>query len=437
MADVAAELADQLARLQTLHPQAIDLSLDRVERLLTRLGNPERHLPPVVHVAGTNGKGSTIALLRAFIEAAGHRVHVYTSPHLLNFRERIRLAGSLIQDGQLLAQLQRVEIANAGDPITAFEATTVAALLSFAETPADILLLEVGLGGRLDATNVVVRPVVSLLTRISFDHMSFLGDSLTAIAGEKAGIIKQGRPVLVQRQIDPAILSVFQTAADRQGAPLLHQDHHWHIERTRDGFRYRTSKVDMDLPNPVLPGPHQLDNAGLALAALPFLPVTVDRHAIIQGLGRVNWPGRMQRITDGPLMRLLPPGSSLWLDGAHNDSAADALAETVTGLSGGDGRPWRLVWGMLADKQADRFISAVGSVMQKVIAVSIAEEPRARAVDQLCQLAATRGYSIRSAAAIPEALMLCAEDGKPVQVVIAGSLSLVAAALRLNGESLT
>ncbi len=344
-----------LERLKGLHPKVIDLSLDRVHRLLAALDHPERRLPPVVHVAGTNGKGSTVAFLRAMLEAAGYRVHVYTSPHLVRFHERIRLAGTLIDDTHLAALLEECETANAGGPITFFEVTTVAAFLAFSRVPADVVLLETGLGGRLDATNVIDRPAVTAITRISYDHRQFLGKSLLEIASEKAGIFKPGVPVVLAEQPAADALKALTLRATAIAAPIQP----WTATPQPGGFRFESAKRRVDLPMPGLPGAHQIGNAGLALACLDHLPLAVDDAAVRRGLAAVEWPARLQRLTRGPLADSLPPDWELWLDGGHNDSAGEVLARQAVDWSVADDsragphggrRPLLLIYGMLASK---------------------------------------------------------------------------------------
>jgi dihydrofolate synthase / folylpolyglutamate synthase len=300
--------------MMTLHPKVIDLTLGRVERLLAALGNPERSIPPVIHVAGTNGKGSTQAMIRAGLEAGGDRVHAYTSPHLARFHERIRLAGELISEDLLTRLLDECVTANGGEEITFFEITTCAAFLAFSRVPADWTLLEVGLGGRLDATNMIDRPRLTIITPVSLDHQAFLGDTVGAIAGEKAGIIKRGVPVIVGPQTDEG-LQVIEAQAARLGAPVLAHGQHWHVSEDRGRLVYQDESGLLDLPLPNLPGPHQIQNAGAAIAALRYLGR--DEAACEAAVTRAEWPARMQRLRHGPLVELAPK-VELWLDGGHN-----------------------------------------------------------------------------------------------------------------------
>ncbi|CCC96315.1 bifunctional folylpolyglutamate synthase/dihydrofolate synthase [Azospirillum baldaniorum] len=431
---LAESLADPvLDRLKGLHPKVIDLSLDRVHRLLAALGHPERRLPPVVHVAGTNGKGSTLAFLRAMLEAAGLRVHVYTSPHLVRFHERIRLAGTLIDDDRLAALLEECEAANGGGPITFFEVTTVAALLAFAREPADVVLLETGLGGRLDATNVVDRPAVTAITRISYDHRQFLGDTLEAIAGEKAGIFKPGSP----RGDLPAA----------RGGGRPHPGHPgprrwarrfpgWSVTPTEGGFRFESARRRIELPLPGLAGAHQIVNAGVALACLDHLPVKVDDAAVRRGLAAVEWPARLQRLTRGPLAEALPAGWDLWLDGGHNDSAGEVLAiQAARWAEEEPKRPLLLVYGMLASKEPREFLGPLAPFVTAARTVAIPGEEASLPAEDTA--AATRACGIAdSAAAADVGGALDDLKGRvegPARVLICGSLYLAGTVLAENG----
>ncbi|MES2711802.1 MAG: folylpolyglutamate synthase/dihydrofolate synthase family protein, partial [Pseudomonadota bacterium] len=338
-----------LERLHALHPRLIDLSLDRMWGMLAALGHPERRLPPVIHVAGTNGKGSTCAFLRAIAEAAGLRVHVFTSPHLVRFAERIRLAGQLVSEQALADAFEHAERVNAGAPITIFEITTAAAFWLFAEVPADFLILEVGLGGRFDATNVVEAPVATAITSLSMDHMEFLGDTLAAIAFEKAGIIKPAVPCATALHPQEAAAVIAEVAAGH-GAPLLARGTAWSSAADDGGLRYSDEQGVLDLPAPALPGPHQYENAGIAIAALrAWNPPWLSNAAIARGLATATWPARLQRL-DGALARLLPAGWELWLDGGHNAGAGQALAAHLPSWRD---QPLHLVVGMKKGKASD------------------------------------------------------------------------------------
>jgi dihydrofolate synthase/folylpolyglutamate synthase len=331
---------DLLARLLTLHPKLIDLTLGRMERLLAALDHPERRLPPVIHIAGTNGKGSTLACLRAGLEAERARVHAYTSPHLVRFHERIRLAGALVSEAELAALLADCEAANGGAAITFFEITTAAAFLGFARHPADWLLLEVGLGGRLDATNVVDRPALCVITPVSYDHQQYLGETLGEIAGEKAGILKPGVPCVVAPQ-EPEGLAVIEARAEAVGAPLLIHGRDWMVWTERDRLVVQDGTGLADLPLPRLPGAHQVINAGAAVAGLRALGRSEAAQEAAPA--RAEWPARLQRLTRGPLAEAAP-GVELWLDGGHNAAAGEGLAAALAAMPA---RPTHLICGSL------------------------------------------------------------------------------------------
>jgi dihydrofolate synthase/folylpolyglutamate synthase len=348
---VNSRIEGAIARLHALHPRLIDLSLERLEVLLAKLGHPERRLPPVIHVAGTNGKGSTCAFLRAIGEATGMRVHVYTSPHLIRFNERIRLAGDLISDEALAAVLEEVESVNDGAAITVFEVITAAAFVAFARTPAELCVLEVGLGGRADATNVVERPAACAITSISLDHREFLGSTLEAIASEKAGIMKRAAPVVTGEQ-DAAVGKTLAAAAARTGSRLLARDADWRIVRSGERLRYVDPQGDLDLPPPALLGEFQIDNAGIAIATLRASGLGVTHDAFGRGVAAAEWPARLQRL-GGTLAALLPVGWQLWLDGGHNPGAGAALGRHLPCWSD---RPLHLVVGMKQSKDAAEFL---------------------------------------------------------------------------------
>lgn len=424
-----------LDRLSALHPKRIDLSLDRIHRLLAALGNPERRLPPVVHVAGTNGKGSTIAFMRAALEAEGRRVHVYTSPHLVRFNERIRLAGRLVDDAALSAALDRVEAANDGAPITLFEITTVAAFLLFAETPADVLLLEVGLGGRLDATNVVDAPLASVITPVSIDHVEFLGSTLAQIAGEKAGIIKRRVPVVVGEQ-PPEALDVIERAAARNRAPLFARGQQWTVHQEAGRLVYSDEDGLLDLPLPRLMGAHQIDNAGLAVAALRAVPELRLRAATFEaGIRAAEWPARMQRLPPGPLVGRAPEGVEVWLDGGHNASGGAVVASALVELEERYARPLVLIVGMLGTKDVTGFLAHFAGLAREVIAVPVPGDHVALPPAEVASAAAALGMSASTARDVGAAL-----DGlsafplvPPPRVLICGSLYLAGTVLEANG----
>ena len=416
-----------LARMMALHPKIIDLTLDRMWRLLDALGNPQNDLPPVIHIAGTNGKGSTQAMIRAGLESAGHRVHAYTSPHLARFHERIRLAGTLISEPDLTALLDECYAANGGANITYFEITTCAALLAFARSPADYTLLEVGLGGRLDATNVVKSPELTIITPVSMDHEAFLGDTLAAIAGEKAGIIKRGVPCIVGPQ-DETGLDVIESRAAQLGAPLLAYGQHWHASPERDGMIYQDETGLLDLPRPVLPGDHQIQNAGMALAALRHLGCGED--ACLAAVTQTEWPARMQRLRSGPLTQMAAAsGAELWLDGGHNPAAGNALASVLRALPK---RSTHLICGMLNTKDVQGYLAPLAEVADSLIAVSIPGEANTLAAADTAQAAREVGLSAKSAPDLNSALQTILATDPTARVLICGSLYLAGAVLREN-----
>jgi dihydrofolate synthase/folylpolyglutamate synthase len=417
-----------LARMMALHPKVIDLTLDRVWRLLDALGNPQKDLPPVIHIAGTNGKGSTQAMVRAGLEAAGHKVHAYTSPHLARFHERIRLAGTLISEADLTALLDECYAKNGADDITYFEITTCAALLAFARTPADFTLLEVGLGGRLDATNVIDRPELTIITPVSMDHEAFLGTTIAAIAGEKAGIIKRGVPCIIGPQSESGI-DVMEARAAQCGAPVLAYGQHWHSGPERDGMIYQDELGLLDLPLPILPGLHQIQNAGIALAALRHLGC--DEAACTAGLTQAVWPARMQRLRSGPLANLAnASGAELWLDGGHNPAAGAALALVLRSLPK---RPTHMICGMLNTKDVDGYLAPLAEVAISLTGVSIPGEANTLPADQTAQAARHVGLAGRTADTVTEALQAILADDPHARVLICGSLYLAGAILRENG----
>ena len=420
-----------LERLTRLHPKVIDLSLDRIRLLLDRLGNPERNLPPVIHVAGTNGKGSTVATLRAIFEAGGKRVHVYTSPHLVRFAERIRIAGVLPSDEALIALLAEVEAANGGDPITFFEVTTAAAFVGFSRTEADICLLETGLGGRLDATNVVARPAATVLTPIALDHQHYLGDTIEAIAGEKAAIIKPGVACISAAQ-DPRAAQVIARRAQDCAAPLLWEGVDFTSEASGDGLVFRGLGVEWRLPRLALKGAHQVRNAALALAAARHLCGDGFGEAVMaKAVANVDWPARLQRLTKGPLPALLPEGWELWLDGGHNPHAAQAVAAHAAGWTD---RPLLAVSGMLNTKDIGGTLAPLASRLTALRAVAIPGEANAAAPEHIVAVAIRQGIDAKPAAGIEAALAeFAANVAGPARVLICGSLYLAGTVLRENG----
>jgi len=442
-----------LQRLVDLHPKKIDLSLGRVEELLTRLDRPQEKLPPVVHVAGTNGKGSTIAFLRAFLEAAGYSTHVYTSPHLVNFRERVCLAGRIIDDGELVELLEECETVNEGRPITFFEITTAAAFLAFSRVPADILLLETGLGGRLDATNMVPKPALTAITPISIDHMQFLGSTLAAIAEEKSGILKSGVTGVIAPQ-EPEVQAVIEAQAEKVGAPLHSFARHWNVrplntltsddstvtsEVTSEvtvAMHFEGAELSVNLPAPGLAGRHQMFNAATALACLEHLDAfPVDEAALARGLETVDWPGRLQRITRGPLVDGLDEGWELWIDGGHNPAAGEILAATAKSWGSA---PLDMVFGMLNSKDPGGFLAPLAPHLRRVRAIAIPGENASFTAAQAAAAGHVERIKLAPADSLEEALHgLVAEAGEkgeePGRILVCGSLYLAGAVLRENG----
>jgi dihydrofolate synthase/folylpolyglutamate synthase len=428
-----------LADLKLLHPQLIDLSLGRIERLLAKLGNPHDRLPAVVHIAGTNGKGSTTAFLKAMLTAAGRRVHVYTSPHLVRFHERIELAGAdgisrPIGEDQLVDVLTRTQAVNDGDDITQFEITTAAAFLAFAETPADVLLLEVGLGGRLDATNVVARPALTIITPVSLDHAEKLGSTIGRIAAEKAGILKRGVTAVVAQQ-DEEAGDVIRATAERVGAPLVVWGEDFDAFEQNGRLVVQTESRVLDLPLPALVGRHQIVNAGTAVAAaLQLDPVRLSESAIEHGLLTPRWPARMQRLDCGPLPGLINRASELWLDGGHNPSAGIALAQTLADLEERSPKPVYIVAGMMGLKDAAGFLSPFRGLVRHVVTVPIPGAHEAPFTpDALAEVARRVDLSAESAVDIESALKrIELLDSLPKRVLICGSLYLAGHVLALQ-----
>ena len=424
-----------VARLTALHPKRIDLSLDRVERLLVALGNPERRLPPVIHVAGTNGKGSTVAFMRAILEAAGLRVHVYTSPHLVRFNERFRLGGELVSDEELSQTLTECERANTGEPITVFEITTVVGFVLFARHAADVLLLEVGLGGRLDATNVVDRPLASVITRISIDHTDYLGDSIEKIAAEKAGIIKRGVPAIIAAQPRNALAAIERQAA-RLSAPLRIAGEHFTATEERGRLVYQDEAGLLDLPAPRLYGRHQFENAGLAIAALRTQGAfRLPAGAYEAGMVKADWPARLHRLAQGRLAELAPAGSELWLDGGHNPDGGRAIAATLADLEERVSRPLVLIVGMLSTKDCQGFLSNFTGLARRMIAVPVPGVEKALPAEAVAEAARAVGLSAMSRDDLAEALEAVRklDLDRPPRILITGSLYLAGEVLRENG----
>jgi dihydrofolate synthase / folylpolyglutamate synthase len=428
-----------LSRLLALHPKRIDLSLERMWRVLERLGHPERRVPPVIHVAGTNGKGSTIAFLRAMLEAAGRNVHVYTSPNLVRVNERFRLGGPggglLVSDEELADALAECERANGDAPITLFEIETAAAFVLFARHPADALLLEVGLGGRLDATNVIENPLASIVTPVSMDHIEFLGDTLEKIAFEKAGIFRKGVPAVLAPQ-SGAASAVLERQAEKVRAPLHVAGQHWHANVENGRLVYQDEQGLLDLPPPKLYGRHQFDNAGTAIAALRAAGIRLPGKAIEQGLTRAEWPARLQRITSGKLVALAPAGAELWLDGGHNADGGRAVAAALGDLEERVSRPLVLVVGMLSNKDRDGFLRNFTGLVRRVFGVPISQDKGAPAAD-IAGAALSAGMPADSSASIEDAFAAITRLGfdPPPRILITGSLYLAGEVLAANGTA--
>ena len=415
-----------LARMMSLHPKVIDLTLDRVHRLLAALDHPEKSLPPVIHIAGTNGKGSTQAMIRAGLEAEGALVHAYTSPHLARFHERIRLAGSLISEPALAALLDEAVAANGPDPITFFEITTVAALLAFARTKADYTLLEVGLGGRLDATNVIDRPALTVITPVSIDHQQYLGDTLPEIAGEKSGILKRGVPCIVGPQ-EAAGLDVIEARATKLGVPLFIYGQHWHTSQEAGRMIYQDENGLLDLPLPSLLGGHQITNAGAAIAALRYFGKS--SAACEAAITRPEWPARMQRLRQGPLVDAAPE-IELWLDGGHNPAGGQAIGATLAAMPK---RPSYLICGMLNTKDIKAYLYPLASHIQALHAISIPNEINTLSAENTRDAAISVGMRATAEADVMAALNSIKAQDANARVLICGSLYLAGMILRENG----
>lgn len=411
-----------LERMMALHPKIIDLTLDRMWRLLEALGNPQNDLPPVIHIAGTNGKGSTQAMIRAGLEAAGKTVHAYTSPHLARFHERIRVAGELISEPDLAAVLDECHAANGDEEITYFEITTCAAILAFSRSKADFTLLEVGLGGRLDATNVI-DPVLTVITPVSVDHQQYLGETLAEIAGEKAGIIKRLVPCVVGPQ-EEAALEVIEDRAAKLGAPLLAYGQQWHVGPEAGRMVYQDETGLLDLPRPNLLGDHQIMNAGAALAALRQLGIAAD--ACEAAVTQAQWPARMQRLSDGPLALKAPEGE-LWLDGGHNPAAGQALAAALAAMPK---RPTHLICGMLNTKDIAGYLRPLAAEAASLTAVSIPGEAATLPAQATAKAAREVGFEAAEAESVTAALEAIIAREPHARVLICGSLYLAGSVLR-------
>jgi dihydrofolate synthase / folylpolyglutamate synthase len=428
-----------IARLLALHPKRIDLSLDRVRRMLGALGHPERRVPPVIHVAGTNGKGSTIAFMRAILEAAGRSVHVYTSPHLVRFNERFRLGavgeGRLVGDDELSDALNECERANAGAPITVFEITTAAGLVLFARHPADVLLLEVGLGGRLDATNVIERPLATVITPVSLDHAEHLGSTVGEIAAEKAGVLKADVPAIVAAQPREA-LAVIERQAARVKARIRIAGEDWMATEERGRLVYQDDAGLLDLPAPKLFGRHQFENAGVAIAALRAVGgLKLAATAFEAGIAKADWPARMQRLSHGAIAALAPAGSELWLDGGHNADGGRAIANALADLEERVSRPLVLVVGMLATKDCESFLRNFAGLARRIVAVPIPHQEKSLPAAAIAEIARTVGIPAQRGESLESALAVIGrfDLDPPPRILITGSLYLAGEVLAANG----
>jgi dihydrofolate synthase/folylpolyglutamate synthase len=427
-----------ITRLLALHPKRIDLSLERIRRLLDRVDHPEQKIPPVIHVAGTNGKGSTVAFMRAVLEAAGRSVHVYTSPHLVRFNERFRIGavggGVLVSDEALAAALEECEQANGGEPITVFEIETAAAFLLFSRHPADVTLLEVGLGGRLDATNVIAAPRACAITPISMDHLEFLGDSIDKIAAEKAAILKRNVPAAIAPQ-SAAVLAVIEQEARRVRAPLRVAGEHWSVHGEHGRLVYQDDDGLLDLPLPKLGGRHQVDNAGLAIATLRVAGFGLPMAAFEAGIAKAEWPARMQRLTQGKLKALVPPDGELWLDGGHNADGGRAIAAALGDIEERVPRPLVLIVGMLATKDNAGFLRNFAGLSRHVIAVPVPRQDKSAPVGTLVDIARGVGLPAESCDSVEAALtaVVRLELVPAPRILITGSLYLAGEVLALNG----
>jgi dihydrofolate synthase/folylpolyglutamate synthase len=426
-----------LARFETLHPKRIDLSLGRVERLLHALGDPHRRIPPVIHVAGTNGKGSVVAFLKGILEAAGYRTHAFISPHLRKFHERIMLAGPAgarsIGERHLADILSRAEAANREEPITFFEITTAAGFMAFAENPADIVLLETGLGGRLDATNVVEEPLATILTPISLDHCSFLGDTIEAIAGEKAGILKRGRPAIVSRQTEKA-LGVIEARARALGSPVHAGGRNWDVYEQHGRLIFQDEDCLLDLPLPRLFGRHQFENAGAAIAAARSLEgFSITEDAIAKGITAAVWPARLERLSPGKLHDLAPAGSEIWVDGGHNPAAGEVVARALADLEERVSSPIHLIVGMLSTKDAGGFLRHFQGLTELAATIEIPGHQAAYKADELATIANREGIAADPAASLEAAFDWSRSRAQgPVRIMVTGSLYLAGQVLEAH-----
>ncbi|RWM87862.1 MAG: bifunctional folylpolyglutamate synthase/dihydrofolate synthase [Mesorhizobium sp.] len=429
----------EIESLMSLHPKGFDLSLDRISRLLERLGNPQDHLPPVIHIAGTNGKGSCAAFSRALLEAAGFRVHVHTSPHLVNWHERYRLAadggGRLVEDEVFADAIARVAKANEGQKITVFEILTAVTFLLFSEHPADAVIIEVGLGGRFDATNVIKEPAVSVIMPVSLDHESFLGDRVELIAAEKAGIIKNGCPVVVGAQESETALQVLVETAERLDCPAFVYGQDFLAFEENGRMVYQDEDGLMDLAPPRLPGRHQYANAAAAIAAVKAAGFEISHRVADKAMANVTWPGRMQKLPQGRLTELAPKGADIWLDGGHNPGAGVVVAEALAEQEEKNPRPLFLICGMINTKDQSGYFRAFKGLVRHVYTVPVSLSEASVPNDELAIRAVEAGLSAEPVSSVANALMLLRDtwDGPPPRILISGSLYLAGAVLAENG----
>ncbi len=430
------EVETVLAQIAKRRPVIIDLSLDRMREALARLGDPQKKLPPFFHVAGTNGKGSTVAFLRAILEAAGKSVHVYISPHLVRFNERITVAGKEISDAALIDALQRTDEAMGAGMLTYFEITTCAAFLAYAETPADYAIIEVGLGGRLDATNVMETPLAAVVTPVDLDHQAFLGDTLSEVAGEKAGIFRRGAPAVIARQ-SPEAMAVLQHHAQRTGANIHAWGEQWNVYSEHGRLIYQDDHGLCDLDLPRLPGAHQIDNAGTAVAAIRAAGLSIASADISKGLTGAHWPARMQRLTKGPLIDIaraaLGDDPEIWLDGGHNPHAGRAIARVMADMEARNPKPLVMISGMQANKDAAGYFTPFAGLAREVFCVA-ADHDGVLAPGDVAKAARKGGLIARVCVSLPDAMAKVCADHKnePPRILISGSLYLAGDVLREN-----
>lgn len=429
------DIESVLARIANRRPVIIDLSLDRIRAALSRLGHPQRKLPPIFHVAGTNGKGSTVAFIRAILEAAGHSVHVYTSPHLVRFNERIVAAGKEIDDAVLIDALERTDAAMGDDMLTYFETTTCAALLAFSETPADYAVIEVGLGGRLDATNVFDEVAAAVVTPVDLDHQQFLGDKLAGVAAEKAGIFRRGAPAVISPQ-SPEAMAALQDCARKTGADIFAFGEQWNVWSEHGRLIYQDNDGLCDLDPPRLPGAHQIENAGTAVAAIRAAGLKLDDNILSKGLSAAQWRARLQRLTAGPLIEAAREAFGedieIWLDGGHNPHAGRAVARAMADLEARHSKPLVMISGMQANKDAIGYFAPFHGLATRVYCVA-ARHDGVMTPANVAKAAQSAGLDAKECSSVEEAVRRAAAESKePPRLLISGSLYLAGEVLRDN-----